>query len=52
MSDDEDQMTSGLKVWFPDASVEDREDRYIYGPRGEVVAVVKDRPFRGYRRGQ
>lgn len=35
----------------PDARVSDRDDQVIYGPRGDVVAVVKDRPFRGYRRG-
>ena len=29
---------------------DERDDRVIFGPRGEVVHVVRDRPFRGYRR--
>jgi hypothetical protein len=33
------------------AHVEDRDpDKIIYGPRGEVLKRVADRPMQGYRR--
>lgn len=28
---------------------DDRYDRVIFGPKGDVLRVIRDRPFRGYR---
>lgn len=27
----------------------ERDDRVLYGPRGDVISVIRDRPWRGYR---
>ncbi len=34
---------------YPDFEVSEREpDKVIYGPRGEVLSVLSDRPFLGF----
>lgn len=52
-----DPTTFYVMGWDPprveravNATVMERTDRVIYGPRGEVLKVIKDRPFLGYRR--
>lgn len=34
----------------PDVTVDERCDQVIYGPRGEVLKIIEDRPFLGYGR--
>lgn len=29
--------------------VSERDDRVLYGPKGEVISVLRDRPWRGFR---
>ena len=32
----------------PDVTVSERKDQIIYGPKGEVLKRIEDRPFLGY----
>ena len=35
---------------IPNLEVSERNDKIIYGPRGEVLKRIEDRPFLGYGR--
>lgn len=42
----EDDPTSTER--HPQLTVSERNDRIIYGPKGEVLKRIEDRPFLGY----